>query len=64
MDLDKHRCHWPIGDPAESDFGYCGRPSAGRYCEAHARIGVSQVDVSARARMDRDFDKLVKWATQ
>jgi GcrA cell cycle regulator len=61
-ELDKHRCHWPIGDPQDAMFGYCGRPSSGRYCDAHERVGVSQADVSARARMDRDFEKLVKWA--
>lgn len=32
-------CRWPIGDPAGSEFHFCGRsPKAGSpYCEAHAR---------------------------
>ena len=32
-------CRWPIGDPAESEFHFCGRkPKVGSpYCEAHAR---------------------------
>jgi GcrA cell cycle regulator len=32
-------CRWPIGDPAATEFHFCGRnPKAGSpYCEAHAR---------------------------
>jgi GcrA cell cycle regulator len=32
-------CRWPIGDPTQSDFHYCGqRPESGRpYCDAHER---------------------------
>src|SRR5438105_12893189 len=32
-------CRWPIGDPAEQEFHFCGhKPKAGSpYCEAHAR---------------------------
>ena len=32
-------CRWPIGDPCESDFHFCGHaPAQGSpYCEAHAR---------------------------
>ena len=32
-------CHWPIGDPAEQEFHFCGhKPRPGSpYCEAHAR---------------------------
>lgn len=33
------RCWWPVGDPAEEDFGYCGEPSGSRtYCAHHAGI--------------------------
>lgn len=30
-------CRWPVGDPAEPDFCFCGAPSAGHrpYCSAH-----------------------------
>jgi len=29
-------CHWPIGDPKNSDFRFCGRPTTrGAYCEEH-----------------------------
>ena len=32
-------CRWPIGDPAATEFHFCGRcPKSGSpYCEAHAR---------------------------
>lgn len=32
-------CRWPIGDPQDSDFHFCGqRPKIqSPYCEAHAR---------------------------
>ncbi len=35
-----HMCKWPIGDPAQSDFRFCGRRiKAGEpYCEAHCDV--------------------------
>ena len=40
MELREGLCRWPIGDPLQADFVYCGADcGAGRtYCEAHARI--------------------------
>jgi GcrA cell cycle regulator len=39
LTLSSRTCRWPIGDPTEADFHYCGqRPeSSGPYCEAHER---------------------------
>jgi hypothetical protein len=39
LTLSNRTCRWPIGDPTQSDFHYCGqRPeSSGPYCEAHER---------------------------
>jgi GcrA cell cycle regulator len=36
--LGKHSCRWPIGDPDQADFGFCGRLRSGRgsYCEGHS----------------------------
>ena len=34
-------CRWPLGDPLEHGFGYCGLPREGehtRYCATHRRI--------------------------
>ena len=38
-DLTPCMCRWPLGDPHDKDFRYCGKPKAARgaYCEAHAR---------------------------
>jgi GcrA cell cycle regulator len=37
MTLTSDTCKWPFGDPATSDFYYCGElPQSGRpYCEEH-----------------------------
>ena len=39
LTLTDRMCKWPIGDPSEGQFHFCGhRPKAGSpYCEAHAR---------------------------
>jgi len=33
-------CRWPIGDPRDPDFGFCGRARAdlGSYCLGHAQV--------------------------
>ncbi len=40
MDLKPNSCRWPIGNPGEEDFCYCGRESreGGPYCEHHATV--------------------------
>jgi GcrA cell cycle regulator len=37
MGLTSATCKWPIGDPTQPDFHYCGRPpQSGRpYCDTH-----------------------------
>ena len=37
MTLTSETCRWPFGDPATSDFHYCGQPpqSGGPYCKTH-----------------------------
>ncbi|HEX4532730.1 MAG TPA: GcrA family cell cycle regulator [Rhizomicrobium sp.] len=39
LTINDRMCRWPIGDPSESEFHFCGhRPKNGSpYCEAHAR---------------------------
>ncbi len=40
MDLTHKTCRWPIGDPTDENFAYCGdnaQPGS-PYCEHHARI--------------------------
>lgn len=40
MDLREGVCRWPLGDPMQADFVYCGADClVGKtYCDAHARI--------------------------
>ncbi|HEY5046632.1 MAG TPA: GcrA family cell cycle regulator [Rhizomicrobium sp.] len=39
LTINDRMCRWPIGDPADNEFHFCGhRPKGGSpYCEAHAR---------------------------
>lgn len=43
LELENHHCRWPVGDPGEPGFFFCGAPSAdleeGRpYCAAHHAV--------------------------
>jgi GcrA cell cycle regulator len=40
IDLTIDTCRWPVGDPTDSDFHYCGTaPLIGRpYCDKHDRL--------------------------
>ena len=31
-------CKWPIGDPTDATFAFCGRGSTGTYCADHASL--------------------------
>ena len=39
-DLDNHTCRWPIGDPKDDNFHFCGKKVrlGQTYCEEHAAI--------------------------
>jgi len=39
LTLRQSMCKWPIGDPADPNFAFCGRNSAsGPYCTEHAKV--------------------------
>ena len=40
LTLREGMCKWPIGDPADTEFRFCGRHSGAgsAYCEAHAQL--------------------------
>ncbi len=41
MELRESMCRWPMGDPTQSEFRYCGAkklPGQGPYCSCHAGI--------------------------
>lgn len=39
-ELDSHTCRWPIGDPRDDSFGFCGKKvrSGQTYCEEHSGL--------------------------
>jgi GcrA cell cycle regulator len=55
LQLGPNMCKWPIGDPGDSDFGFCGSQcsSAAVYCEEHAAIAF-QPAMSRRPGVTRD----------
>ncbi len=52
LELTERTCKWPIGDPTDPDFHFCGHASApGRpYCAAHCAIAFQPMS----SRRDRD----------
>ncbi|SEM72314.1 GcrA cell cycle regulator [Palleronia salina] len=48
MELTERTCKWPVGDPATTNFWFCGLPvqSGKPYCEAH--VGVAFQPMSSR----------------
>ncbi len=40
LELTERHCRWPVGDPKDEGFGYCGSPSyqAHPYCAEHVAI--------------------------
>jgi GcrA cell cycle regulator len=50
--LTKHACRWPIGEPDQDDFGFCGRliTGAGSYCAGHAATAVRRRDTPMRSK--------------
>ena len=53
MELKESMCRWPLGDPATTEFRYCGTrsPIGDTYCTHHARIAYQP---SQDRRRDRD----------
>jgi len=45
MDLKTNTCHWPIGEPTDKDFHFCGKPTAtGKpYCPEHCSIAYTSL---------------------
>jgi GcrA cell cycle regulator len=50
--LNEHTCKWPIGDPGQEDFHFCGHDSleTGPYCEYHAGVAYQAPEPRRRAR--------------
>ncbi|MEZ5938162.1 MAG: GcrA family cell cycle regulator [Hyphomonadaceae bacterium] len=56
-------CKWPIGDPADSAFGFCGRATenGAPYCAEHARVAFQPA--KKRERRAREFDYIQRLAS-
>lgn len=56
LELTGRTCRWPLGDPRQDNFGYCGAPCSADpskpYCQHHTRI--AYVPSSDRRRQPRD----------
>ena len=57
LTISDRMCRWPIGDPAATEFHFCGRsPKSGSpYCEAHARKAYQP----QQTRASRDKGRMV-----
>ena len=52
LNLTRHTCRWPIGEPKTEDFYYCGartKPDS-PYCEEHAKLAYQPVERRRKAR--------------
>ncbi len=53
MELRESMCRWPMGDPANSEFRFCGArfpAGTGPYCATHARLAYQPVQDRRRLR--------------
>ncbi len=57
LNLQASMCKWPIGDPADPEFAFCGRHAkGGPYCAEHAKIAFQPARKRERKRNeDRDY---------
>jgi GcrA cell cycle regulator len=56
--LTPHGCRWPIGEPDEAGFGFCGRrrEGPGSYCAGHAPMAVRRRERPMKAK---EIDRIV-----
>lgn len=49
-------CKWPIGDPADPAFAFCGRKAdCGPYCQDHAKVAFQPARKRDRKRNEFDY---------
>ena len=49
-------CKWPIGDPADPKFAFCGRKATcGPYCAEHAKIAFQPAKKRQRKKAEYDY---------
>jgi GcrA cell cycle regulator len=59
LTLTEDSCRWPIGNPDQAEFGFCGRDRAGKgpYCLGHGPMSLRHGD---RAMKRREIDHIVR----
>ena len=52
IELSEHSCRWPIGDPGDADFFFCGGQTAGSlpYCPHHCRVAYQPANLAGARR--------------
>ena len=56
MDLRESSCRWPMGDPTNIEFRFCGARTSGGsgpYCASHSRLAFQPAPERRRDRVDR-----------
>lgn len=49
-------CKWPIGDPADPKFAFCGRKStSGPYCSEHAKVAFQPAKKREKKKAEYDY---------
>ena len=49
-------CKWPIGDPADPKFAFCGRKATcGPYCAEHAKVAFQPTKKRERKKSEYDY---------
>ncbi len=50
LTLGAHMCKWPIGDPAQDNFTFCGRRAGdGPYCHEHSQVAYQPAQAKKRS---------------
>jgi GcrA cell cycle regulator len=51
VELNEAMCRWPLGDPTNADFRYCGSPAlSGPYCAYHGGLAYQPAQERRRER--------------
>ena len=65
--LSEHGCRWPIGEPDQDGFGFCGRirTSSGSYCAGHSPMATRRRETPMKTKdIERLVSRYVENATQ
>lgn len=55
LTLNESMCKYPIGDPTDAEFAFCGRASScGPYCQDHARLAYQPSQAKKRRASEPD----------